>query len=324
MTEQLEPGDTGDAVRELQGRLRALGYACPESAAFDAATEAAVRRFQASRGLRETGHCERETWTALLEAGFTLGDRLLYHRRPMLRGDDVAELQHRLNALGFDAGREDGIFGPRTEAAVREFQRNAGIAADGVLGPATRAALIQLGALADGSVARVRERERLREQTLAGARCFLAVEPGFDVLGTSIVQRLASAGALPVMDRTGAEEHVLAGAANEWGAHLVVALRAGTTPGPRCIYFAHQSFRSEGGYALACAIDAALEPLLGPAPPPAGRTFPILRETRMPTVVCELVVRGDVRAMRDLVGQAGAVADAIVAGMRHVLGPGAD
>ena len=37
----------------------------------------------------------------------------------MLRGDDVAELQRRLNALGFDAGREDGILGPETEAALR-------------------------------------------------------------------------------------------------------------------------------------------------------------------------------------------------------------
>ena len=37
----------------------------------------------------------------------------------MLRGDDVSELQRRLNALGFDAGREDGILGPETEAALR-------------------------------------------------------------------------------------------------------------------------------------------------------------------------------------------------------------
>ena len=50
-------------------------------------------------------------------------------------------LQRRLNALGFDAGREDGILGPETEAALRQFQRDAGIATDGVCGPATIAAL---------------------------------------------------------------------------------------------------------------------------------------------------------------------------------------
>ena len=45
----------------------------------------------------------------------------------MLRGDDVLDLQHQLNALGFDAGRDDGIFGPHTADALREFQRNVGV-----------------------------------------------------------------------------------------------------------------------------------------------------------------------------------------------------
>ena len=75
----------------------------------------------------------------------------------MLRGDDVAELQRRLNALGFDAGREDGILGPETEARAVEFQRNAGLAPDGICGPATLAALDHVGSLAEGSVASVRE-----------------------------------------------------------------------------------------------------------------------------------------------------------------------
>ena len=44
----------------------------------------------------------------------------------MLRGDDVAELQQDLGALGFDAGRVDGIFGPRTKDALEQFQRNIG------------------------------------------------------------------------------------------------------------------------------------------------------------------------------------------------------
>ena len=53
---------------------------------------------------------------------------MLYLRRPMLRGDDVAELQRQLNALGFDAGREDGILGPRDRvgAASVPAQRRLG------------------------------------------------------------------------------------------------------------------------------------------------------------------------------------------------------
>jgi len=39
------------------------------------------------------------------EAGYRIGDRLLYHRAPMLRGDDVATVQRRLSALGFEPGQ---------------------------------------------------------------------------------------------------------------------------------------------------------------------------------------------------------------------------
>src|SRR5690606_34344697 len=100
----------------------------------DDATVEAVRTFQEQRGLRVDGICGPETWGALIESGFRLGDRLLYLCTPMLRGDDVAELQRRLNALGFDAGREDGILGPDTERAIGAFQRDAGLAIDKVAG----------------------------------------------------------------------------------------------------------------------------------------------------------------------------------------------
>ena len=62
----------------------------------------------------------------------------------MLRGDDIADLQLRLGSLGFDAGRADGIFGPETERAVADFQRNAGLTSDGVAGPQTIAELQRL------------------------------------------------------------------------------------------------------------------------------------------------------------------------------------
>jgi peptidoglycan hydrolase-like protein with peptidoglycan-binding domain len=53
----------------------------------------------------------------------------------------VAHLQQMLIDQGYDPGPVDGIFGPRTDAAVREFQRDRGLAADGVVGPLTWAAL---------------------------------------------------------------------------------------------------------------------------------------------------------------------------------------
>ena len=81
----------------------------------------------------------------------------------MLRGDDVAELQLRLGALGFDAGRVDGIFGPMTQRRSSDFQQNMGLVPDEVCGPDTVDALSRLQPRAGvGTVAGVRERHELR------------------------------------------------------------------------------------------------------------------------------------------------------------------
>lgn len=314
----LRHNDTGDAVRDLQARLVRLGLLTTESGVYDTTTEQAVEAFQRARGLRASGHCERETWAALYEAGFRIGDRLLYQRRPMLRGDDIAELQRRLNALGFHAGREDGIFGPATERALSDFQLNAGLAADGVLGPESRSLLERLGALAAGSVATVRERESLRRdrRRLRGCRIFVAIAPGLDVLGESIARGLALGGAHPVADRSGRDDHIIARAANEFDADAFLSFRTAPTHGARCTYFANQSFRSEAGYNLATSVDRELARVLGPAPMPEGRAYALLRETRMAAVVCEPVAHEDVAAMRHLVSHAPAIAEAIVEGVR--------
>lgn len=57
------------------------------------------------------------------------------------RGNDVKELQKKLNSLGFNAGVVDGIFGTKTRNAVMDFQRKNGLVVDGIVGKATRSKL---------------------------------------------------------------------------------------------------------------------------------------------------------------------------------------
>jgi len=313
-------GDEGEAVRDLQHRLATLGYEPAETGVFGASTEAQVRAFQTDRGMRVDGICGRQTWYSLVEAGYALGDRLLYHRTPMLRGDDVVDLQHRLNALGFDAAREDGLFGPQTTRALLDFQRNVGVAGDGICGPATVAALDRLSRFSGGSVAAVKEREGLRAAAwrLAGRRVYLAVEPGLDPLGERVAKGLIDAGAEVMLDGGGEDDSVVAGSANRYGADLFLGLRFGDMPGPSCDYFASKLSRSEAGYRVARSVLAEMCAVLEHSPgEPAGRAYAALRETKMPAVVCQPVDADDVDGVRHLVGRIGDTARGIVRGVRR-------
>jgi N-acetylmuramoyl-L-alanine amidase len=325
----LRPGSSGEAVRDLQQRLGAQGHDVPaeEAGRFGDGTARAVTAFQERRGLRVDGVCGPETWAALVESGYRVGDRMLYRRRPMLRGDDVADLQRRLNALGFDAGKEDGILGDDTAGALAEFQRNVGITADGICGPETIAALDRLNrppleGLAEGEIASVREREALRrgEHRLSGRRVFVATTPGFEVLASGIVHELLAAGADAVLDTTGAEGSEVAGEANRYSADLFLAVRPGDGPACRCAYSESGRFRSEAGFRVAEAIAAELAAVLGTDSGPCGRTYAVLRETRMPAVICEPVGAGDVDGIRTVVTRGRELARAIVRGVRRGVG----
>ncbi len=314
----LRLGDRGDAVRDLQERLRLSGLAAEADGEFGPDTEASVRSFQEVRGLRIDGICGPDTWGALVESSFGLGDRLLYHRQPMLRGDDVAAMQQRLNGLGFDAGREDGILGPETENALRRFQRDAGIATDGVCGPATVAALTRLGALAAGSVASVREGERFRRDSrrLDERGLFVVVDPGLAALGDAVARGLREIGAVVALDATGQDPGLLAGEANRFGADVCLSLGSGE-PGVRCAYFATQQFRSEAGYAIAVRLTSALGRVVETVDEPVGRAYRILRETRMAAVVVELFSPERHEAAAAISRRSPAIAAAIVDGIRR-------
>lgn len=177
----IRQGARGPEVADVQRRLAELGYSSDDDpGVFGGSTLAAVRTFQQERGLVADGIVGDDTWRAMVEASVHLGDRNLYHTRPMLRGDDVRDLQERLNRLGFDAGPADGVLGPDTEAAIRDFQANVGVAVDGIAGDETIRAIRRLHRAHQSQAAfSVREKESMRypqRATLAGARVLL--DPG--------------------------------------------------------------------------------------------------------------------------------------------------
>lgn len=145
-------GDRGSAVEDVQRRLLLLGYDLGPTGVDGVLlgdTIAAISQFQADRGLRSDGVVGDTTWAALVDATFTLGDRTLYLRVPHFHGRDVKVLQQALSVLGFSTA-PDGIFGARTDRALREFQLNVALLADGILGPDTVAALQNLKHLWEG------------------------------------------------------------------------------------------------------------------------------------------------------------------------------
>jgi len=73
------------------------------------------------------------------------------------RGSKIRQLQERLVQAGYPV-EVDGIFGPETDRAVRQFQRDMGLLVDGVAGPQTWAALV--GELVES---RPTPEERLKE-----------------------------------------------------------------------------------------------------------------------------------------------------------------
>lgn len=279
----------------MRRRLGALGFdtSGDPTGRFGRATRTAVEAFQYHRGLRVDGTCGRQTWDTLVESGFRLGDRFLYRRTPMLRGDDVAELQQRLGALGFDAGRVDGIFGDATSAALGDFQGNAGLPVDGILGATTLLELFRVQARHQESqlVSTVRDRERLRQAppTLVGRHVALGEEGGLGTIVAALRRRLVAAGA-QVTSLHHPDGSVQAQEANSAGVDVYVAVRldpvrAVTTTS----YYAGYRYESPGGHRLAELVQDRVAAALGtPDGGARGMSVPVLRETRMPAVIVEV------------------------------------
>jgi murein DD-endopeptidase MepM/ murein hydrolase activator NlpD len=135
------PADAGrPRVAALQVALHARGiYYGTIDGIRGPQTTRAILRFQRRARLVVDGVAGPQTRRALGKLGrHSVGSRVLIIGK---RGWDVSALQFLLARQGFPSGNFDGHFGPRTNAALRRFQRWAGLFADRAAGPATFAAL---------------------------------------------------------------------------------------------------------------------------------------------------------------------------------------
>jgi peptidoglycan hydrolase-like protein with peptidoglycan-binding domain len=127
-------------VQTLQRALRRAGFdpgpvLSGQIGSFHAGSKTvqAVRAFQAANGLVANGVVGPETWRALPDENMQGLPRLQLGSE----GGAVAMVQRILNDSGFDPGEINGVFGPRTDTAVKGFQQLMQIVIDGVVGNQT-------------------------------------------------------------------------------------------------------------------------------------------------------------------------------------------
>ena len=181
MSDQLKVGDRSDAIGIIANTLNRLGFLDKTSDLFDQSLEEAIKAFQQERGLTATGLVNEITQRALDEARWRLGDRiLLLGTQFLMRGDDVSTLQERLIQMGFNCGRVDGVYGVKTEAAVKEFQKSVGIVVDGKCGPSTLISLMRLvKTVQGGAPSALRESVKHSVRSPALANKVVVIDPSW-------------------------------------------------------------------------------------------------------------------------------------------------
>jgi N-acetylmuramoyl-L-alanine amidase len=314
----LSRGDRGKEVLDVQTRLRTQSFELGREGVdgfFGPSTELAVLSFQQERGLLADGRVGANTWRELVESGYALGDRLLYLREPPFRGDDVLQLQVKLNLLGFNAGAERGVHDEEVERAVLDFQRNAGLPADGIVGASTLGKLEAVRKAESGREGKkIPERDRgwVAARTLTGQ--VVTIDPGHggtdagcvspaglaekDVtlaLGLRLAELLRAEGCRVRLTREDDERvplYARCAAAGGGGHGFFISLHCNddaspTARGAATYYFQRSHYYSEHGRRLAGYVGARLEEAGAPWLGRFGRNYGILRETRAIALLVE-------------------------------------
>lgn len=347
----LRLGSTGAAVAEVRARLAHLGLLDNTSDnadaidVYDEKVAIAIRTFQQERGITVDGLVGPETFRRLEEARWQLGDRVLsFTPGHLMVGDDVTELQRRLNQLGFNAGRPDGIFGPGTDVALREFQRGVGVSVDGICALDTLRAFERLSrSIIGGDSGALREHASLASLRTGIVDKVIVIDPGENVhpeltyaICARIEGRLAALGTqvlltrpeIPVVQKT---QSTLADFANSMDADIVISLHLDEVDSPKpngisVYYFGlpNAGVHSPGGRILAGLINEELISRTDRKDCQIhARTWDLLRFTKMPTVRIELGYMSNVGDAKRLTSEAfhDAVAEGVVAALTTFCSP---
>ena len=137
--DSLRMGDSGSAVKDLQTKLKKLGYySGTVDSTFGSGTYAAVKAFQKKYNLTADGVAGSETLKKLDSAYKNAdSDKDDDSLRMGDSGSAVKDLQTKLKKLGYYSGTVDSTFGSGTYAAVKAFQKKYNLTADGVAGSET-------------------------------------------------------------------------------------------------------------------------------------------------------------------------------------------
>ena len=137
--DSLRMGDSGSAVKDLQTKLKKLGYySGTVDSTFGSGTYTAVRAFQKKYNLTADGVAGSETLKKLDSAYKNAdSDKDDGSLRKGATGSAVKDLQTKLKKLSFYNASIDGDYGDTTVAAVKAFQKKYNLTADGVAGSET-------------------------------------------------------------------------------------------------------------------------------------------------------------------------------------------
>ena len=143
-----KPGDTGEAVKKVQKKLKSLGYYDSSiDGDYGNGTKSAVKAFQKRNGLKETGEVNSATLKKLNSSDAKKASSSSSSSKssgssdgtckPGDTGEAVKKVQKKLKSLGYYDSSIDGDYGNGTKSAVKAFQKRNGLKETGEVNSAT-------------------------------------------------------------------------------------------------------------------------------------------------------------------------------------------